>query len=76
MIIPIIAGLVDGQTAVDYPSPCRPLEVPVVQAANPVEELQMDKRHCNQKFAGGPLIPTFAKVAAEKGRECESRTTR
>ena len=33
------------------------------------------KRHWNQYFASGPLIPTFAKVSAATGRECWNRTT-
>jgi hypothetical protein len=28
------------------------------------------KLHWQLEFAGGPLIPTFAKVTAEKGCEC------
>ena len=34
------------------------------------------KLHQNLIFASGPLILTFAKVAAEKGCECWNRTTR
>src|SRR6516165_5947843 len=33
------------------------------------------KLHQKPIFASGPLIPTFAKVPAEKGCECWNRTT-
>src|SRR5882762_4912606 len=34
------------------------------------------KLHWNVSFASGPLIPTFAREAAEPGGECWNRTTR
>jgi hypothetical protein len=40
---------------------CRLFEVPTPQAANPVQELQIEKRHQNHRFAGAHNFPKFVK---------------
>jgi hypothetical protein len=54
----------------------RPFEVPAPQAANSVEELQMEMRHCNREFASAHNFPKFVKDGPCGGDELRKVGTR